>query len=153
RRLEQELSKDEILHLYLNHINYGSGRYGVQEAARYYFGKDVDELTLAEASYIAGIPQSPSRLDPYRHPENAKKRQAFVLRQLAEKRETHWPDLSLEEIEAAKERAPELVGRDPRPEHAPEIMAHARAILREVVGPEAMARGGYTVRTSIDLDV
>src|SRR5690606_37114146 len=110
------------------------GRYGVQEAARYYFGKDVDQLTLAEASYIAGIPQSPSRLDPYRNPEAAKKRQAYVLRQLEEKRETHWPDLSLEEIQAAREKTPDLVGRDTRPEQAPEIMAHARAILRDLVG-------------------
>lgn len=153
RRLEQELSKDEILYLYLNHINFGSGRYGVQEAARYYFGKDVDQLTLAEASYIAGIPQSPSRLDPYRNPEAAKKRQAYVLRQLEEKRETHWPDLSLEEIQAAREKTPDLVGRDTRPEQAPEIMAHARAILRDLVGPEAMKRGGYTVHTSIDLEL
>ena len=50
RRLEQELSKDEILYLYLNHINFGHGRYGVQEAARFYFGKDVSKLDLAEAS-------------------------------------------------------------------------------------------------------
>jgi penicillin-binding protein 1A len=153
RRLEQELSKDEILFLYLNHINFGSGRNGVQEASQYYFGKDVDRLTLAEASYIAGIPQSPARLDPYRHPEAAKNRQAYVLRQLEEKRESHWPDLSLEEIEAARERTPDLVGRDTRPEHAPEIMAQARVILRDLVGPEELKRGGFTVHTSIDLDL
>jgi penicillin-binding protein 1A len=153
RRLEQELSKDEILFLYLNHINFGSGRNGVQEAARYYFGKDVDHLTLAEASYIAGIPQSPSRLDPYRNPEAAKNRQAYVLRQLEEKRETHWPDLSLDEILAAKEHTPELAGRDTRPEHAPEIMAHARTILRDLIGAEALKHGGFTVHTTIDLDL
>ena len=59
RRIEQELSKDEILFLYLSHINFGHGRYGVQEAARFYFDKDVSKLNLAEASLIAGIPQSP----------------------------------------------------------------------------------------------
>ncbi len=66
RRLEQELAKDEILWLYLNHINFGQGHYGVEEAARYYFGKHAAELTLAEASLLAGIPQAPARLDPRR---------------------------------------------------------------------------------------
>ena len=68
RRLEQELSKDEILHLYLNHINFGHGRYGVQEAARFYFGKDVSKLELAEASLLAGLPQAPARLSPLQAP-------------------------------------------------------------------------------------
>ena len=53
-RVEAELTKDEILHLYLNHINFGQGRYGVQEAAQYYFGKNAEDLTLAEASLLAG---------------------------------------------------------------------------------------------------
>ncbi|MDH4281297.1 MAG: transglycosylase domain-containing protein, partial [Myxococcales bacterium] len=50
RRLENELSKDEILYLYLNHVNFGHGRYGIQEAARYYFGKNASDLTLAESA-------------------------------------------------------------------------------------------------------
>jgi len=98
RRLEQELTKDEILHLYLNHINFGHGRYGVQEAARFYFGKDVDDLTLAEASLIAGVPQAPGRLSPRAHPLAARQRQLFILEQLEAKREDHWPDLSVADI-------------------------------------------------------
>ena len=94
RRLENELSKDEILHLYLNSVNFGQGRYGIQEAAQYYFGKDAKELSLAEASLLAGVPQAPARLSPRRHPEAAKRRQRFVLSQLEAKREIYWPDLS-----------------------------------------------------------
>lgn len=153
RHLEQELTKDEILHLYLNHINFGSGRNGVEEAARYYYGKSIDELTLAEAAYIAGIPQSPARLDPYRNPEAAARRKAYVLGQLEAKRETHWPDLSLEEIEEAKRTTPELIGRVAREESAPEVMKKAREMLRALVGDEAMKRGGYTIRTTIDLEL
>lgn len=62
RRLENEVSKDEILHLYLNNVNFGQGRYGIQEASQYYFGKDAKQLTLAEASLLAGVPQAPARL-------------------------------------------------------------------------------------------
>jgi penicillin-binding protein 1A len=75
RRLENELSKDEILHLYLNHVNFGRGRYGIQEAARYYFAKNASELTLAESAMLAGVPQAPARLSPRRNPEAAKRRQ------------------------------------------------------------------------------
>ena len=102
-RVESEFSKDEILHLYLNHINFGQGRYGVQEAARFYFDKDASELTLAEASLLAGIPQSPARLNPRRHPEAARRRQLYVLRQLEAKRDRYWPDLTVEAIQAARE--------------------------------------------------
>ena len=80
RRLENELSKDEILYLYLNHVNFGHGRYGIQEAAQYYFGKDAGELTLAEASLLAGIPQAPARLSPRSNPEAAARRQQYVLK-------------------------------------------------------------------------
>ena len=153
RRVEQELTKDEILHLYLNHINFGHGRYGVQEAAQYYFGKDVEELTLAEASLIAGVPQAPARLSPRSHPEAARRRQAFVLRQLEEKRAEYWPDLALEDIEAAREEEVTLIEREgPEPEGA-EIMALVRRELRDQVGEEAYRRGGFTVHTTLDLEL
>ncbi len=151
RRLEQELTKEEILHLYLNHINFGHGRYGVQEAARYYFGKDVDQLTLAEASLIAGIPQAPGRLSPRTHPEAARRRQRFVLDQLEAKRAEYWPDLSLEQIEAARQAEIALAPTTTATDRAPEIVAIAKRILLERVGEESFARGGYTVHTTIDV--
>lgn len=153
RRLEQELSKDEILHLYLNHINFGHGRYGVQEAAQFYFGKDAEDLSLAEATLIAGIPQAPARLSPRSHPEAARRRQTYVLRQLEEKHDAYWPDLPLEDIRAAREIEPTLVPRTETPDEGAEMLAVARRELRELVGDEAYARGGFTVHTTLDLDL
>ena len=152
-RLEQEFTKDEILELYLNHINFGHGRYGVQEAARFYFGKDVSELTLAEAAMLAGIPQSPTHLSPRTHPEAARRRQEFVLAQLEDKREEHWPDLSAEEIQRARETPIELVPLPESRQSAPEIVEMARRTLHELVGEEAARRGGYTIHVTIDADL
>lgn len=151
RRLENELSKDEILHLYLNHVNFGRGRYGIQEAAQYYFGKNASELTLAEATLLAGVPQAPTRLSPRNNPEAAARRQSYVLSQLASKREVYWPDLSEETIEAAREEKVETI---PLPEgsgSAPEILAIARRALRTAAGDDALGEGGYAVHTTIDL--
>src|SRR2546421_2059942 len=78
-RLERNLSKDDILFLYLNQINFGRDRYGVEEASLYYFNKHVWEIDLGEAAILAGLPQNPSRINPRRHPERAKRRQIYVL--------------------------------------------------------------------------
>src|SRR5437763_15388272 len=78
-RLERNLSKDDILFLYLNQINFGRARYGVEEASLYYFNKHVWEIDLGEAAILAGLPQNPSRINPRRHPERAKRRQIHVL--------------------------------------------------------------------------
>ena len=153
RKLEQELSKEEILHLYLNHINFGHGRYGVQEAAQYYFAKDVSELTLAEASLIAGLPQAPARLSPRKNPDAARTRQLYVLGQLSEKREKHWPDLSQADIDAARDTNIVLAPPPESSSEAPELLTLARRTLKELVDKEAFHRGGYTIRTAIDLRV
>jgi penicillin-binding protein 1A len=150
RAIESEFTKDEILGLYLNHINFGHGRYGVQEAAQYYFGCDVEELTLAQASLMAGIPQSPTHLSPRTHPEAARRRQRFVLDQLEDKREEYWPDLSLEDIQAAREAVVTLAPVPEAREAAPEVVEIARRTLVDLVGDEAAHTGGYTVHTSID---
>ena len=73
-----------MLALYLNQIYYGHGRYGCEEAARYFFGKSVRDIDLAEAALLAGLPQSPERLSPRKHPDAAKTRQRYVLGQMAE---------------------------------------------------------------------
>ncbi len=153
RRLERELSKDEILYYYLNYIYFGHGRYGVQEAARFYFGKDVWDLDLAEAAMIAGLPASPEGFSPRRHPEAAERRRRYVLGQLAEKRASHFPDLSAEEIERAVASPPKLAPEPTRGQRAPGIVALARRRLRALVGQEALRRGGYTIHTTIDLDL
>ncbi len=83
-RLEQNLSKDEILYLYLNQIYFGHRRYGVEEAARFYFGKGIADVTVGEAALLAGIIQSPERLSPVKHLEAARSRQRYVLRRMVE---------------------------------------------------------------------
>ena len=81
-RLETNLNKEEILWLYLNQVYLGHGAYGVQAAAENYFRKDVQELTLAEMSVLAGLPQAPSRFSPFIAPTAARARQEYVLQRM-----------------------------------------------------------------------
>ncbi len=81
-RLEKDLSKDDILSIYLNHIYLGEYAYGVEAAARNYFGKHASDITLAESAVIAGLPKAPSEYNPFRHPKAAKQRQMYVLGRL-----------------------------------------------------------------------
>jgi penicillin-binding protein 1A len=83
-RIDNYMTKEEILNVYLNHIFLGHGAYGVEAAAEEYFSKHVEDLNLAEAAILAGIPKAPSRYDPYLNPRRAKERQAYVLRRMAE---------------------------------------------------------------------
>ncbi|AKJ06928.1 penicillin-binding protein 1A [Archangium gephyra] len=82
RRLEEALTKEEILYLYLNNVFLGHHSYGVQSAAENYYRKDVRDLTLGEMTLIAGLPQAPSRYSPFKKPEAAKKRRSYVLRRM-----------------------------------------------------------------------
>ncbi len=81
-QIDAALTKDQILNLYLNQIYLGSGAYGVEAAARTYFAKHVQDLSLAESALLAGLPQAPSRYDPYKNMDLAKKRQAYVLKRM-----------------------------------------------------------------------
>ena len=78
-KMEEMYSKDEILLMYLNTINYGSGSYGIQAAAERYFSKNASDLTLAEAATLVGIPQSPTYNNPIDHAENCLSRRNLVL--------------------------------------------------------------------------
>ena len=82
-RIENAMSKQQILELYLNQIFLGRNAYGVEAAARAYFGKDVKELTLPEIAYLATLPKAPANYDPDRHPDRALVRRAYVLREMA----------------------------------------------------------------------
>ncbi len=82
--IERRFTKDEILSFYLNQIYLGSGAYGVEAAARNYFGKSVGRLTLSETALIAGMPKAPTKFNPRNHPERATKRRRLVLLRLRE---------------------------------------------------------------------
>ena len=83
-RIEKHLTKEEILFLYLNQIYLGHGAYGVAAAAESYFAKAVEDLSVAESAVLAGLPQAPSKYSPYQHPQQAKKRQVYILNRMAE---------------------------------------------------------------------
>ncbi|MGH7336458.1 MAG: transglycosylase domain-containing protein, partial [Myxococcota bacterium] len=86
RRIEQRFTKQEILYLYLNQIYFGHGAYGIGEAARTYFGKPVDALSVSEAAQLAGLPKAPSKYSPIHHPERAERRRRYVLDRMLEDR-------------------------------------------------------------------
>ncbi len=83
-QIDGSLSKDEILNIYLNQIYLGSGAYGVEAAARTYFNKHANQLDIAECALIAGLTQAPSKYNPLKHFDRAKKRQLYVLRRMFE---------------------------------------------------------------------
>ncbi len=144
KRLEENLSKDEILYLYLNQIYFGHRRYGVEEASRYFFGKGVKDLGLAEAALLAGLPQSPARLSPFAHPERAKARQTYVLGRMLD-------NGFITRAEHDREVARPLP-LAPRPEALPgpyygEVV---RQVLLERYGEEVVMTGGLTVTIAMD---
>jgi len=145
RRLEQELSKDEIFSLYLNQIYLGHGRYGVEEAARYYFGKKAAELALSEAAVLSGLVASPERYSPRRDVTLALQRRHYVLRQMLEK-----GFVTQEVFTDAEERPVRLAPvSDGESELSPEVVEHVKKLLVKVAG-EAAGRGGFVVETTID---
>lgn len=145
RRLEHELSKDEILSLYLNQIYLGHGRYGVEEAARYYFGKKVRELDVAEAATLSGLVASPERYSPRRDVTLSMQRRHYVLRQMLEK-----GFVTQEVFKDAEERPLRLAPvSDGESELAPEVVEHVKRVLLKVAGERA-THGGFVVETTID---
>ena len=83
-RLEHQMSKEEILTIYLNEIFMGANAYGVEAAARTYFAKHAAQLSIAECALLAGLPKAPTRFNPYRYPDEAKNRQKYVLGRMLE---------------------------------------------------------------------
>jgi penicillin-binding protein 1A len=82
KAIEHRFSKDEILEMYLNHIYFGGGAYGIETASRHYFGKSAKKLLLSEAATLAALPKAPAHYDPRRHPERSTTRRAIVLGQM-----------------------------------------------------------------------
>ncbi len=145
RRLESELSKEEILELYLNKTFLGHRAYGVAAAAQVYFGKTLDELSIAECATLAGLPKAPSAINPVRNPERATNRRAYVLRRL-----TELNFISEAERQAALAVPMESNLHGPRQEvSAPWILEMVRKETIARYGAEALT-GGYRVTTTID---
>ena len=145
-RLERQLSKNQILYLYLNHIYLGSGAYGVAAAAQEYFGKSVEGLSLGEAALLAGLPQAPSRYSPFTHWPRAKARQRYVLDRMAD---VHF--ITREDAAAAMREPLALASRKGSYVAAPYYVEHVRRLLEERYGATAVYALGLRVHTGLNL--
>ena len=146
-RMEQALTKEDILYIYLNQIYLGHRSFGVEAAARSYFDKTVEELTLAESAILAGLPQAPSRYSPYRHYQRAMDRQKYVLGRMFE-------EGFITPAEQIAAEAEEVV-ITPRLNTLLDVTAYfneqVRRYLEQRFGEDILYTGGLQVETSINL--
>ena len=140
--------KEMILEWYLNTIFYGNLAYGIDAAARTYFGKPAVELTLAESAMLVPIPQSPA-YNPFDAPEEAKQRQEIALRRMVE--EGYIPQAEADA--AAAEPLEYAVSEERFDIKAPHFSMYVRRKLEDMYGPELVAGGGLRVYTTLDLDL
>jgi len=148
-RIDNYMTKEEILSVYLNHIFLGHGAYGVEAAAQEYFSKHVEDLSLAEAAILAGIPKAPSRYDPYLNPQRAKERQAYVLKRMAE-----VGFISKEQEQAAFRQPLKL--KPFRPEWIKDcgyFTEQVRSQLEDRFGKESVYSLGLRVYTTADVNL
>ena len=146
--VEMNYTKDEILEMYLNEVNYGGNIYGIEEASRHYFDKHVEELTLSEASLLAGLPQSPTRYSPFgNNPELTFSRQREILHLMKVNKfintETEEKTVS-ERITFASNR---------QNIEAPHFVMYVKEKLIDEYGEEVVLKGGLTVKTTLDLNI
>jgi penicillin-binding protein 1A len=148
-RIEKTFSKEDILFLYLNQIYLGHGAYGVQSAAESYFGKPVQALNLAECAVLAGLPQAPTRYSPFRNPDQARARQAYVLNRM------------VEEGYITREQANEAltVKLDIKPrrniymEEVPYYTEHVRRYVEAKYSADALYNQGLQIHTAVNIDL
>jgi penicillin-binding protein 1A len=145
-RIERALPKDRILELYLNEIYLGFGSYGVAAAALNYFDKPLDQLTVAEAAFLAALPKAPNNYNPARRPEQAKARRDWVIGRMAE-------DGHLTPAEARQAQAQALLVRERGKSDASRADYFAEEVRRQLVqryGEGALYKGGLVVRATLD---
>lgn len=147
-KMEQYYTKDQILLLYLNTINYGSGAYGIEAASKRYFSKPACQLKLAEAALLVGIPQSPTYNNPLDNPENSKARRNLVLDRMVSN-----GFLDSEDAEAAKQTEIELTPSEiinDGIQKYPYFTSYVRDQLLNRLSYDAVFEGGLTVYTTLD---
>jgi penicillin-binding protein 1A len=145
-KLEHNLSKNEILEMYLNQVYFGKGAYGIQQATKIYFSKNVQELTLSESAMLAGLIRSPSYYSPIKNYDRAIKRRNLVL-----KRMLQLGYISKEEYDQAISE-PLIVGYYKIPSAtAPYFVEYIREQLESEFPSELLYTGGLTIKTTLDL--
>jgi len=144
RRLEARLSKDEILAIYLSEVYLGAGNYGVEEAARWWFGRTAAELTVGEAALLAGLVSGPEANHPQKNPAGARARRRYVLQRMAD---LGW----VSPKEAARAEALPLPSRSaPSPSLAPYFTDAVRREVTRLFGMGRLLREGLRIRTTLD---
>jgi len=145
-KIEEELNKEEILELYLNKIFLGKRAYGVGSAAEIYYGKKVNELTLAQSAMIAGLPKAPSRYNPIRNPKRAKIRRDYILKRMFELKH-----ISLDQYQTAlKEKLSATVHYVESQTYAPYMAEMARADAIKRFGEGNIYKLGLKIYTTLD---
>jgi len=145
-RIERAYTKARILELYLNQIFLGRQAYGVAAAAQIYFDKSLDELTVAEAAFLAALPQAPSRFDPQRNAKEAVGRRNYVVRRMAD-------DGYISKAEAEEAKAAPLGVKPPVPYVSVGAEYFVEDVRREMLakhGEDKMKAGGYVIRSTLD---
>lgn len=145
--VENIFTKNEILEMYLNQVPYGGQAYGIEEASKIYFGKHAKDLTLAEASLLAGLPQAPSVYSPYSNPDLALKRRDEVLLRM--------------ETEKYIDKNARVKAQNTKPNikplktniKAPHFVFYVKSELEKKYGAHEVEEGGLQVTTTLDLDI
>ncbi len=153
--MTQRRSKAAIIQMYLNEIYYGNLAYGIEAAAQTYFGKSAKELTLAEAAFLAGLPQAPIEWDPYTNFEGAKARQQMILDLMladglidyVQAEVAKGVTLNLQPRITLEEQAASAVLE------APHFVLYVQDELERRYGADAISRGGWQITTSLDLNM
>lgn len=148
-RLEAQLSKDQILEIYLNEIPYGGTVYGIQEASRRFFGKDAIDLTLAESAYLAALPQAPTYFSPYgKNLDALESRKNKVLNEMLKNDFISQEEYDSAMLEKVNFQKPENFGIK-----APHFVFWVIEQLEEKYGAEAVEQGGLKVVTTLDWEL
>ncbi|MBP2643066.1 MAG: penicillin-binding protein, family [Firmicutes bacterium] len=149
-QIERQYTKTEILEMYLNQIYFGQGAYGVQAAASVYFGKNVEDLSLAECAILAGIPKSPNYYSPKNNLNAAKERQTVVLEQMVK-----YGYITQAEANKAKNEEIKLATRTKEEDAGPAayFIDYVTQILIDKYGANAVYKEGLKIYTTLDLDM
>ena len=163
-QIERTYTKDEILERYLNEIYFGSGSYGIKNAADQYFRKDPKDLNIAEAALLAGIPNRPTKYDPNRSLENALHRQQIILKEMFEDgritKEEYEEALAYkfeleneENVKNVPKNTSIIYNRRPKKAYNnPELTTIVENYLSEIYDDEQIYSSGLKIYTTIDLD-
>ncbi|MBU2549147.1 MAG: PBP1A family penicillin-binding protein, partial [Proteobacteria bacterium] len=148
-RIDSNLTKDEILYLYLNQIYLGHGAHGIESAAELYFNKHVDQLSLAQAALLAGLTQAPSRYSPFSRPKAARNRQLYTLSRMVA--------VGFVTKEEAEKAVAEKLEFYDRPNinllYTPYFTEHVRRMLEERYGAEKLYNDGLRVYTTVNIEM